>query len=357
MTRSLPLLMAALAALLLAPPASAQGSLSLSGFAVARDASGSGAMFPEDGPSSQVQLGIDWRLSMHLDAHVHLLGRDDPDGSHRGSAGIVQAYAVARLPRVRIMAGAFFLPTSRENVDDLWESPYTISSSALNTWLGEELRPIGVDVAYSPIRSLTAGATLFRGNDTFGALPIARGWHLGDRWSLLGEHVPVDPSYYTSVSAETDGRLGWSARARWSAGGANVQLTRIDNRSDADEHGDLLNWETPFTIASADFTRGDWTLATEYGWGESTVREDNVPFTGTLSTTYVLLSRRFRSVRATLRAEEFRSIDTRHHAVTAAVFWSPRGHLRAGLETIIAGSDRRVTAELRYSFAATSARP
>ena len=31
-----------------------------------------------------------------------------------------------------------------ENTGPLWTSPYTISSSAINTWLGEELRAGGV---------------------------------------------------------------------------------------------------------------------------------------------------------------------------------------------------------------------
>ena len=40
-----------------------------------------------------------------------------------------------------------FLPTSRENVDPLWQSPYTLTLSSLNTWIGEEVRLAGLDVA------------------------------------------------------------------------------------------------------------------------------------------------------------------------------------------------------------------
>ena len=43
---------------------------------------------------------------------------------------------------------------SRENVDALWENAYAVSSSALNSWFGEELRPIGFDVSW-----VRAGAT------------------------------------------------------------------------------------------------------------------------------------------------------------------------------------------------------
>ena len=117
------------------------------------------------------------------------------------------------------MAGAFFLPTSRENVDNLWETPYTISSSALNTWMGEEFRPVGVDATYiRPTQragTFTVGGTGYVGNDTFGELPIGRGWSIGDRWTVLGEHVYSRTNTYTSVSAENDHRIGWSGRAKW----------------------------------------------------------------------------------------------------------------------------------------------
>jgi len=45
----------------------------------------------------------------------------------------------------QIRFGAFYPPFSRENVDLGWQSPFTYSYSAINTWLGEEIRPIGVE--------------------------------------------------------------------------------------------------------------------------------------------------------------------------------------------------------------------
>jgi hypothetical protein len=227
-----------------------------------------------------------------------------------------------------------------------------MTPSALNSWMGEEVRPIGVDAAYTFRRQWTAGATLFRGNDTLGALPPVRGWALRDHWALLGEHIPVDDEYFASVSAETDHQLGWSARGRWNNDRANAQLTYLDNRSDALEHGELANWATRFYVASADYSAGDWTIAAESGWGETDVIPDDQPFafTSTISSTYVLVSRRLANGRASLRAEEFRVDDVRRHALTAAWFWSPRGKLRAGIEGIIAGDERRLAAELRYYF-------
>ena len=335
-------------------------SLQWSGFALLRGASApDGVPLDSDSLSAQAQIGIDWRPSLTFGGHLHLLARSEDDQSRRGHAGIVEGYLDQNLVRganrFHFIEGAFFLPTSRENVDELWETPYSITPSALNSWMGEEFRPIGVDAAYTRRGilggSVTGGATVFRGNDTFGALPAGRGWALRDHWALLGEHLRVDPEYFTSVSAETDDCLGWSTRARWNNDHATLQVTHIDNRSDAIEHGNLLNWETRFDIAGADYTINDWTVAAESGWGKTSVIFFGTAYPTDIRASYALVSRRFATMRATLRAESFQSGIIHTHAITAAFFWSPVPKLRAGVEAIRAGSENRVMVELRYRLA------
>ncbi|HJQ41135.1 MAG TPA: hypothetical protein VKB93_28695, partial [Thermoanaerobaculia bacterium] len=212
--------------------------LQWNGFALLRSQTQAELPLDADRFSAQVQLGLDWRPFAGFGAHLHVLARNEGDESRRGHAGVVEAYAEKnfnmRSDRLRILAGAFFLPASRENIDSLWETPFTLTPSALNTWMGEELRPVGVDVSYrhraAKAGTFTGGATLFRGNDSFGEMLIGRGWAMHDRWTLLGEHVPARPGRYTSVSAETDGRLGWSGRGKWNNDRGAIQLTRIDNR-------------------------------------------------------------------------------------------------------------------------------
>jgi hypothetical protein len=347
---------ATLACLLLgtfASAANAADALQWSGFALLRGSNGvdSGPL-REKKLSAQVQVGIDWAPSPLFGAHLHLLGRDDDANARRGHFGIPEAYVegnfVPGQDRLRIRGGAFFLPTSRENVDALWETAYTITPSALNSWLGEEFRPIGLDAAYTH-RSLTAGATVFRGNDTFGGLPAGRGWALRDHWITLGEWIPVDAEYFSSVSAESDHRLGWSARGAWIGSHALVQLTHIDNRADALDHGKLFNWETRFDIVSAEYTAGDWTFAAESGWGPTFLIVGGEPFTTDLRASYALVSRRFARGRATLRGDAF-SAATHARAITFAYLWMPPGHLRPGLEVTSAAGKRRVIVELRYGF-------
>ena len=360
-----------LAAAAMALPARASDALQWSGFALLRAAAHDGQPPPEDvfvgdapldddSTSAQLQFGIDWLPSPRFGAHVHLLARNESDESRRGRVGIVQAYLDQTFEndkhRLRLTEGAFFLPTSRENIDALWETPFTITPSALNSWMGEEFRPVGIDAAYTlrqaSVGSVTGALTVYTGNDTLGSFPAVRGWSMRDHLALLGEHLKIDQEYFTSVSAETDDRLGWAARGKWNNDRATVMLTHIDNRSDALEHGDLFNWTTRFDILGADHTFGDWTLAGEYGWGTTDIIiEGEGKFRTDLRAGYVLLSRRLANGRATLRADRFDADDEREHAITVAYFWSPRGKVRAGIEAILAGEEKRLAVEVRYSFA------
>jgi hypothetical protein len=344
---------------LAAVPAMAIESVQWNGFALLRPQTpASGRPLDDDALSAQVQVGIDWRPSVALGGHVHLLARSEADGSRRGRVGVVEAFLEQNFrvgaDRVHIMEGAFFLPGSRENVDSLWETPYTITPSALNSWLGEELRPVGIDASWRhPLRggsALTGGATVFTGNDTFGALPIDRGWALRDHWGLLGEHIPVTSTFYTSVSAETDDRLGWSARGKWNNDHGAVQLTRIDNRADALRYGELFNWATRFNIVGADYTWRRWTAAAEAGWGTTAIQPSARRFSFPIRAGYLLLSRQIAGWRASVRADQYEKGSDQGHAVTAALFWEPRGRLRTGIEGIAADGQKRLALELRYRF-------
>lgn len=340
-------------------PASAQEALQWGGFASLRGGSHDSGPLETDEFGAQLQLGLDWSASPSFLAHVHLLARTDDGEAKRGHAGTPEAYLEFNAPlgpgRLRLRGGAFFLPTSRENVDALWENPYALSSSALNTWFGEELRPVGLDATWMQDGFL-AGATLFRGNDTFGALPVDRGWALHDRWTLLGAKVQSG-DYFTSVSAETDGRLGYSARAGYGKGSFAALFTHVDNRSDGRLYGDLYNWTTRFELVGAELAHGDWTLAGEFGWGPTSLVFPGGSATDELRAGYLLLSRRLARARASLRVDawrgSYRGTDEMRwdRAVTAAFFWTPLPRLRAGVELAASRDAARALFDLRYGFA------
>jgi len=74
-------------------------------------------------------------------------------------------------------------------------------------------------------------------------------------------------------------------------------------------------------------------------------------YTSEIRGSYLLVSRRFGKLRATLRGDAFQVDLIHRHAVTAALFWYPRGNVRAGIEAISATGQKRASVELRYSFA------
>ena len=358
------------------PPPS-RHRLDWGGFAVAGAAAGGDDEFDADALSAQIQMGLDWSVGQHFGAHVHALARtDDGDTTDKGKVGLVEAYleAKASLPvgRLRARGGAFFLPGSFENVDALWENPYTISSSALNTWIGEELRPVGLDVAYF-VSGLTVGATLFEGNETLGALPTFRGWSLHDRWTLLGQRLRVDELDDTSVSAENDDRLGRSVRAGWSGRHFSAQYTWLDNEADGLRYGRLLNWGTELNVLGVGWSFGEWTLAAESGWGptwfdvleriaggsepssaaypvephDHAAHDQAQHVTLHIDATYLLVSRRLPSGRVSFRFDTYDDGADVDEAYTVAYTRDLKHRLRWASEVLVAGSETRVQMQLR----------
>ena len=99
----------------------------------------------------EAQLGVDLRSGDVLRLHVHGLARTQPRAALGRQAGLVEAFVLYRPPlsdstRLRISVGHFFPPTSRENTGPLWSSPYSLTLSALNSWVAEEMRLTGAEL-------------------------------------------------------------------------------------------------------------------------------------------------------------------------------------------------------------------
>ncbi|MDX1582656.1 MAG: hypothetical protein R3338_03570 [Thermoanaerobaculia bacterium] len=334
--------------------ASCQESFQVSGFAWLRGATDpDDPILLEEDFSAQIQAGLEWYFSPVTRAHLHVLGRDDRTGSRDENFGIVEAYLETIFrpadDKLRVRAGAFFLPTSREHVDALWENPYSITPSALNAWMGEELRPIGVDLDYSR-GSFHLGATLFGWNDAFGTLPAVRGWRLRNHVALIDETIVGRPDALSRISVDTDDRPGWSVRGRWSTTRSLVQYTYIDNRAGGGERSGVVPWRTPFHILSAEWDRGNWTVAAESGWGETWIPGLERFTEADLRASYLLVSRRFDRHRASLRIDEMAVDDDDDLGLTLAWLWRPSPKIRATIEMTALDDDIRAMAEVRTYF-------
>ncbi|HYM62919.1 MAG TPA: hypothetical protein VEZ11_18680 [Thermoanaerobaculia bacterium] len=328
------------------------------------------------------QLGLDWRPSRYFDIHVQGVGRRDQSGSKGDSIGVPEAYADVRAffgsNQLQLRAGELFLPTSRENKESLWTSPYTITLSALNTWIGEEVRPVGADLEWRHTfgggSSVTLAGTAFQGNDTMGALLAWRGWSMGNRLGVYGEVVPLPPLFSlrdpsllghqrsdgtVPIGPNLNGRTGFSGRVRWSLPErAIIQVARVDNRGDRELYRDQYSWHTRFTIYSAELhPTAATTVAAEHAGGSTGmgfVTSRGFVQSG-FNTSYFLVSQKFSRMRLSARYDTFGMSELDHsaaennsehgHAWTIAVFYEPDLHSRTGVEYVNLSSARLAAAQ------------
>jgi hypothetical protein len=158
--------------------------------------------------------------------------------------------------------GAFYPSFSLENGDRGWQSPFTFSSSAINTWIGEEIRPFGAEwslrrrlAGFRSNHEIRGFASAFYGNDPAGTLLFWRGWSLHDRQTRFGDELSIPPRPFTTAPPqklkpfdEIDHDPGMYAGVEWRyARRALVQVARYDNRAD------------PYS-----FSNGQWGWGTEF---------------------------------------------------------------------------------------------
>ncbi len=344
------------------------------------------------------QLGVDWKPSRFFDLHADGLARTRPSGYGGKSSGVVQAYADIRFPigsvdEIQLRAGQFFLPTSRENRGDLWSSPYTINFSAINTWIGQEVRPVGLDLQWKRGFYFTFGATAFKNNDTMGTLLAWRGWTVGNRLSVYDEVLPLPPiSSLTKTDffglqrpdgtrpfeSDLDGRIGFSGRVRFAVPERGlIQITHLDNRGDHLRHVGEYSWATRYNQVGAELGNPEATiLAAEWISGQTAMgRLDRAHVDVDFRSAYVLLSHKMGRTRFSIRGDTFGTDDEVHaasdafgehgHAWTAAWLFDLSSSVRTALElTTITGNrqaaadsgfnpnakGRTLTAEVRYKF-------
>ncbi|MGH9140347.1 MAG: hypothetical protein ACRD3J_23670 [Thermoanaerobaculia bacterium] len=301
------------------------------------------------------QLGFDWMPATWLLLHADGVARHEQSGSLGKKAGIVQAYADVFNEHWRVRAGQFWLPTSRENTDPLWTSKYTITFSALNSWMAQEVRPIGADLQWSPNFYITLGGTAFRGQDTMGTVLAGRGFTFGNYLSVYNENLPTpDLAPTRPFGADLDDKNGYSERIRVSLPErAMIQFTHIDNRATVSptEVKGQEPWLTKFNIVGGELgSTGDNTLAAEWAKGSTEVGFPGGTFTMDFDTAYLLASHKFGTERLSARVERFKTNNSTYppndtarengHAWTVAWMHEANVHTRTGIEYCRVDGDR-----------------
>ena len=304
-------------------------------------------------------LGEVW--SLRLDASAW--GDDD-----RNPVDLTEAYLQFRpYPvagyRFRLKAGAFYAPISLENRAAGWESPYTLSYSAINTWLEEELRTIGMEgqidwlgtrTAHGFDVALTGG--VFGWNDPAGTVIANRGFALSDRQTTLFGRVgssnssPLKP---IELFREIDGRPGYYAgiEGRY-FDRIVVRALHYDNRADPaafDRATANFAWETDFNCVGLRVeSAGGWTAIVQWLDGQTYIEPPGQDLGWSFRARFALVSRQMRNHRLSLRYDSF-AVDRdnsadgggtqRGHAWTAAYVFEPDARWKLTLEWLRVTSD------------------
>jgi hypothetical protein len=169
--------------------------------------------------------------------------------------------------RSNLKLGAFYPPVSLEHRGPGWSNPYTISSSALNTWIGEEFRTIGAAYEIEHLGTAEDGrfdfgfnAAAYGWNDPAGIIIALRGFALHDRqtplFGRIGSYAGNRPDQRVLFS-EIDNRPGYYAGAyvRHDSG-LELRTLHYDNRGDPSAFKPSIDdyaWNTGFNSVGLRF--------------------------------------------------------------------------------------------------------
>lgn len=262
-----------------------------------------------------------------------------------------------------VKAGAFFPPMSLENDQIGWTSFWTITPSAINTWIGDELKVIGAEGTLVWRRAdgdITLKGAVFGWNDPAGVVIADRGWAFNDRPAGLFEKTRLPdaaafnalPPVHAMLFHEMDGRPGWYLDLSWEPpelGG--FEAAYYDNDADPTvKQGGQIAWATRFWSFGYQNQLGHFTVLAQGMTGSTSIAPSAFFHQTTdFRAAYALVGYDMDEWWAAARVDAF---DTRTRAsfpsdlnedgfaVTAALSWLPKKWLRLTTEALVI-DDRR----------------
>lgn len=282
-------------------------------------------------------LTIAWRPQLSWALSATVVGA--VQGGERTQAGISEAYLSFRPMRgsntaFSARAGLMWPPVSLEHEGADWHVADSITPSAINSWIGEEVRPIAGEATVTVnlgINKLTFTGAAMAANDTAGTLLTFRGWALHDRTTLAFASQPLPPlsgmsaiiqAPYThpllDIPSGFAERPGYYAKLAWRPPAPiRMELFRYDNRANPEakkEEGPEWGWRTAFNNLGAVAQLDSRTTLKAQAIEGRTVM--GYPMDGLrwidcrFRSAYVLATHKFGNVGLTARAEAF---ETRNH--------------------------------------------
>lgn len=206
------------------------------------------ARAPKDFKVSLAEADVIWRPQLGWNLTGLVVVQAQPD--MKDAVGVPEAY-VSYKPtpsgpvRFEAKVGMFYPPISQEHEGGAWTVSDSITPSAINSWVGEELRTGGIEAKVTAElggQEVVGTFGAFSGNDTSGTLLSLRGWALGDQKAVidgafmlpkLSGFLTGKQTQHTTPTMDIDNRNGFYARFDWSPSGrVSLNALYYDNAGD-----------------------------------------------------------------------------------------------------------------------------
>jgi hypothetical protein len=229
--------------------------------------------------------------------------------------------------RFTARAGIFWPPVSQEHSGSNWLVEDSITPSAANSWIGEEVKVLALELKAERDfagHGLALTGAAFLHNDMSGTFLSYRGWALHDLRVGMNSDLPLPPLSRSKVPFqgpinspfwEVDQRAGYYARLDWQPPlPVTFNLFRYDNRGDRVSTRELqTSWRTRFWNAGAMAALGERSvLKAQALWGNTLVGPDTpfgIPTDVDFATAYLLVSREIGRGTLTARGDWFETHD------------------------------------------------
>jgi hypothetical protein len=271
--------------------------------------------------------------------------------------------------RFSARAGLYWPYISLEHDAPLWSVSRTITPSAINAWIGEEVKVVGLEgTVVRPLGDgeIEATAGVFDYGDTSGTLLAFRGWSLSDLKNTPQGKFPLPPlspfmsvrqDPYTYSMWRLDRRIGWYGRLEWRPSGRlSLSAFHYDNVGNKTAVRELQwSWATRFTNLGAVVNLDERTkILAQAMWGQTqmgyTRPEYGIWVDVDFKSAYLLASRSFGKAAVTGRVDWFETRDAAHRyygnnsedgwALTGAYRYTVSPHVELITEVLHVKSDR-----------------
>lgn len=223
--------------------------------------------YGSDGPNLSVkprlaEANIVWQPRLTWSLSGTVVGT--VQGGKKLEPGLSEAYLswkplASGAVRLSARAGLMWPPVSLEHGAGEWPVNESITPSAINSWIGEEVKVVGAEATASFTlgqHKIAVTGSVFDMNDTSGTLLAFRGWALHDRKAIIFRAQPLPPlnGFITNIQPryshplmEIDGgylkRPGYYAKLAWDPPlPVHVEYLHYDNNSDPMSFDEYMEW-------------------------------------------------------------------------------------------------------------------